>query len=45
MEDAIECGCLGHFRLSLRFSLDMNILRKRDKLYFCVGACVYVVGV
>ena len=22
------CGCLGHFRLSLRFTLDRNILRK-----------------
>ena len=26
---AIECGCLGHFRLSLKFRLlDRNILRK-----------------
>ena len=25
---AIECGCLGHFRLSLRFRLDRSILRK-----------------
>ena len=40
----IECGCLGHFRLSLRFQLDRNILRKGGKLYFCVDACVYVVG-
>ena len=41
---AIECGCLGHFRLSLRLRLDRNILRKVGKLYFCVDACVYVVG-
>ena len=38
---AIECGCLGHFRLSLRFRLDMNIFRKRGKLYFLRG-CVCV---
>ena len=25
---AIEFGCLGHFRLALRFRLDRNILRK-----------------
>ena len=41
---AIECGCLGHFRLSLRFRLNRNILRKEGKLYFCVDACVYVMG-
>ena len=40
---AIECGCLGNFRLSLRFRLDRNILRKGGgeggKLYFLRG-CV-----
>ena len=40
---AIECGCLGHFRLSLRFRLDRNILRKGGKLYFLRG-CVRVCG-
>ena len=47
----IEWGCLGHFRLSLRFRLDRNILGKEGKLYYlnacvcvCVDACVYVVG-
>ena len=40
----IECGCLGRFRLSLRFRLDRSILRKGEKLYFCVDVCVYVTG-
>ena len=40
---AIECGCLGHFRLSLRFRLGRNILRKGGKLYF-LGGCVCVYG-
>ena len=39
----IECGCLGHFRLSLRFRLDRNIFRKGGKLYFLRG-CVCVCG-
>ena len=44
---AIVWGCFGHFRLSLRFRLDRNILGKVCKLYFlraCMDACVYVVG-
>ena len=43
MGDAIECGCLGHFRLSLRFRLDRNILRKGGELYFLRG-CTCVCG-
>ena len=40
---AIKCGCLGHFRLSLRLRLDRNIFRKGGKLYFLRG-CVCVCG-
>ena len=40
---AIECGCLGHFRLSLRSTLDRNILRKGVSYIFLRG-CVCVCG-
>ena len=41
--DPIECGCLGYFRLSLRFRLNRNFLWKGGKLYFLRG-CVCLCG-
>ena len=39
---AIECGCLVHFRLSLRFRQDRNIFRGRGVNYIFLRGCVCV---